>query len=253
MSTKVKYSILLSATILILSFYLYINKTPVTHKNLSAKDASVLAQVSDEKYYKEAQKIIKTLPKNPEITRSATKTLISAYMSAKQKGKDPKKIGELIDKLSDKILKVHTIEITTKDLKVKKNINIEKYKQEMKKALTPIQNIKEYELNTIAKAIVNKDESAYKTLAYDISIYRDVVENLKNVEINKNLLTPQLKLINGYQKIVDSLMLILESKNDIILSYPGIKAFNEADANIYSAFEALKFYIDLKNDTKNNI
>jgi len=252
MSTKVKYSILLSAIILIISFYLYENKITTTHKK-SSPNYQILEQVSDEKYLKEAQQIIKTLPKNSEITRSATKALVSAYISAKQKGKDPKKIGELIDKLSNNILKVHTVEITDKDLVVKKNIDLKKYKKEMRKALMPIYKIKEYELNTIAKAIVNKDESAYKTLAYDISIYKEVVENLKNVEINKNLLVPQLKLINGYQRIIDSLMLILESKNDIILSYPGIKAFNEADTDIYSAFEALKFYIDLKNDTKNNI
>ena len=182
------------------------------------------------------------------ITEKTTRDLLLAYIANKQKGKNTKDIEDLIEKESQKLFKVQYSKYTEQDLKISKDFSLTRYRRQMQNALMPLTKIKEYELDTVALIIDKQDKDAMRRLKEDEELYTESINRLLQIPVNKDLLTPQLALINAYSKFLASLQLIEETKNDIILVYPALKMFLEADSEIYSAFDALKIYVELNQN-----
>ncbi len=181
---------------------------------------------------------------SPKLTERAARNLIYTYIIAKQSGKDTKELQKLIENEVEQVLNVQIRKYKKDDLTIIKSFSKQKYKKDMRKALDPLTQITEYELESIAKYIKDNDPEALKNINNDIKLYTQTIINLLQVPIEEKLAIPHLALINAYSKLLASLQLISESKNDIMLVYPGLKLFLEADAEIYSAFDALKLYVE---------
>jgi len=181
------------------------------------------------------------------MTEEAARALLIAYIDAKQNKKDTAELDSVLAKMSKDFLNLKIQRYIEADINIDKSgaTNTAKYKQSLSRALRPLLKVKEYELETVAKIIKENDEESMKILEEDMLLYRKTIENLLKMKVPKELATPHLALINAYSKFLASLQLIKESKNDIILVYPALKYFLEADAEIYSAFDALQLYVKL--------
>ncbi len=178
------------------------------------------------------------------ITDEAARSLALAYINSKQEGEEAE-INESLQEISDDFLNVKYTMYDSGDIKIDASVTANDYTKNMRRAIRPLLKIKEYELDTVAKAVKDSDETAFATLNDDIALYTTTINNLLAVAVNQDLAVPHLALINAYSKLVASLELILKSKNDIMLAYPGLKLFLEADREIYSAYDALKLYVEL--------
>ncbi len=189
----------------------------------------------------------KNAPKGPKtITEATARSIVLAYITAKQKGESTKEIEKLLQNMSDDILKIDYTRYESDKLHIAKNMSKPKYKRAIAKSIAPLSKIPEYELDTIAKIIKNDDQKARQTLKTDIKLYTKTIENLLNSEVPKNAIVPHLALVNAYSKLVASFQLVDKSKDDIILVYPSLRMFLEADSEIYDAFDALKDYVEIK-------
>ncbi len=178
------------------------------------------------------------------LTERAARDLIYAYISAKQSGKDIKDLEKILENEVGRVLTVNFVKYNKDDLNISEDFNLQNYKKNMQEALLPLTKIKDYELNTIALYIKEDKPESAKTLKEDIELYTQSITDLLQVPVSEDITVPQLALINAYSKLLASLQLIERSKNDIMLVYPGLKLFLEADAEIYSAFDALKLYVE---------
>jgi len=198
-----------------------------------------------------SQKLNLEQPLTDEMARS----LLLAYLTRSQTNpNDPaQNTDKLIQEISEDFLNVKYTTYTKEDLNYSNlPIQASEYTKKMRRALSPLYKIKEYELDTVAKAIKDADKNAFNTLNEDIELYTQTIGNLLKIPVDENLLVPHLALINAYSKLVASLELISGAKNDIMLAYPGLKLFLEADNEIYEAYDALKMYVELKDKKQNN-
>lgn len=212
----------------------------LAEKKLANKDLNSVAQKEDSS----------SVNNEYSITEETGKDLLLAYIAAKESGKSTEDIEPLVEKEMKKLMDVEYRKYEREDLSITKNFKLEDYKKQMRRALTPLTKIKEYELDTVAKIIDQNDEKSMEILREDEALYTETISRLLQVPVNEDLLVPHLSLINAYSKFLASLQLIERSKNDIILVYPALKIFLEADAEIYSAFDALKIYVELNEKNK---
>ncbi len=248
---KILSAFLLSFLIIIFSLYVYFYKKD-NSKLKSSSEVQEKNKIENDLDTK-AKQIEKSLLSDENIfTESTARVMVNAYLVSKKEGKDTQSIEKELNRLAQSVLNTDYNLTSKDDLNIKKNIDLNQYKKEMGKALSKLLQIKEYELDTIAKIVKDKDEQAYLTLAKDIVIYNEVINDLKQIPVNEDLAVPHLQLINSYEKLVTSMELIIKSKNDIILLYPGLKALIEADKGIQAAFEALKWYIEISGHEKLN-
>lgn len=188
-------------------------------------------------------------PANPQdsdkptkITDAAARAIILAYINAKKTGADKKELDKLAKKISSDFLHVSYNRFDKQDIHISKKTGKSDYTKSMRKALTPLTEVPEYELNTIAKIIKDKDSESLIFLKKDIRLYQKTIDNLLQLEVPEKAVVPHLALLNAYNKLLVSFQLINKSKDDIILTYPALRMFLEADAEIQSAFDALNLY-----------
>ncbi len=253
LSPKLRLAILLAIFAILLSLYVSNNiksnenTTPGTAQNNDAiakiEKMPGLLNVPLKKILNNEERVAED-KSDTRLTERAARDLIYTYISAKQNGKNTEELQKLIENEVERVLNVQIRTYKKDDLRLDGSFSIRGYKNDMKKALRPLANIKEYELESIAKYIKDNDSVALENIKKDIEIYTKTIVNLLQVPINEELEVPHLALVNAYSKLLASLQLISESKNDIMLVYPGLKLFLEADAEIYSAFDALKLYVE---------
>ena len=161
-----------------------------------------------------------------------------------------------LEKLLDTLYKRLEIEkrkkvYSAKDLKIipENNFSVSKYKKDLTLALEPLLNIKEYELDSVALFIRNKDEKALEKIKNYINYYKQSILNLLKVPVTEELAPAHLSLINSYSKFVAALELIKKSENDIILAYPGLEEFMKAETEIQSAHDAIDLYLRTYGET----
>ncbi len=181
------------------------------------------------------------------LTKQAAQSLLLAY---EKKGGDQKEFKEVMDHLAESLLDYPINTHNPKELHIAKQINPEEYKLGIRRALEPLTELKEYELDTVVKYINEHKPGDLDTLKKDRALYRSAISRLLKLKTNKELSTPQLKLINAYEKIDSAFLLTIKSKNDIILGYPALKRLLEAEKEVYKAFDELKLYFKLKEIRK---
>ena len=265
MRPRVLAYILFSIILIISSYFfkLYLDNKTVKNRPAEAENKNVILQKKPG-LISLAEKKLENTDLNPaapkegssgvkkeyNITEETGKDLLLAYIAAKESGKSTKDIESLIEKEMKKLMSVEYRKYKREDLRITKNFNLDDYKKQMRRALMPLTKIKEYELDTVAKIIDQNDKKSIEILKEDEALYTETISRLLQIPVNEDLLVPHLSLINAYSKFLASLQLIERSKNDIILVYPALKIFLEADAEIYSAFDALKIYVELNEKDK---
>ncbi len=215
-------------------------------------------EVQDLRTQKEgvAQKQI-TEEESSNLTDNTVRRIFSAYMHAKQSDTyNPASFAQVISKVTgDAFAKSNiTNKYSLNDIRVtveptKKNVMT--YRTTSDKAMTPIIQIKEYELTTYARAVENKDKAEFAKLTEAATAYRTAANNLLVVPVPNDIIDTHLRMVNAYVSFADTLEdmgdTLIDNDSDPVLSFVQIRDFLEREQEIVDVFDTLHIYFSVRH------
>ncbi len=243
---KTKTALVLSALILLVSFVVYyLNpdqklfqvKNTVQPKLIQPKQFSI-QQENETRTEEEKTK-----------TETAAELLLLAYTYKKTNPDDVNNLKNIVDKISKEVYSKPLPKYSREDINVSQTFDLNEYKDAVIKSLQPLKNIDEYELDSVALFIKNKDADAKQRLIEYEGYYIQTINNLLKIPVSEEFAPAHIALVNAYLEFVNAMKLIIDSENDIMLAYPGLDLFFRSEADIKSAHIAIDLYFKSKNNT----
>jgi hypothetical protein len=109
-------------------------------------------------------------------------------------------------------------------------------------ALAPLKQIKEYELQTYARAVDKNDPAEFKKLSDAGAIYASVAQKLMTLTVPKDALEQHADLAESFSYTGAALTAMGKGYDDVIGSYRAVGHFGKAEDRVTLAFDTLKVY-----------
>ena len=251
MNYKIKIATAIAVVIVLLSIvYKYTardssqtqnKKGSVTTSNLETNKTVRNSRLA--KLLQEAQSMdISNEDQKNKLSSEIADELLLIYTSSK-KIKDFNKEKALKDLAEEVLNSTPNNKYNKADLNIKEGVDLMQYNEEIKKALEPLYELNEYELELIAKTYNDFDDKNFKKIKNYHDRYQEAVDNLKEVPVAPEFAQMHLSLLNAYERIRLALLLIYFSKNDTILAYPGLSAYLKAENDLMNVQRFVNNYI----------
>ncbi len=225
--------------------------TSVSEKDTDGDGVDDKAEIEEMK--KERQKgfieaVNGNVPAGTTTTEITADRLVGAYVLQEQanSGEVTQKEKEAIIKSTIKTLSElkytqHTAaEIASQTNSTKQHILT--YRAQVQKALEPLKEIPEYELQTYARAVDKNEPKDFDALNKASKIYVVVAKKLLDVETPTDAVENHVNFINGLMYTSAALEGMSKGYDDIIGSYRALGHFGKAERQLKMAQEALRVY-----------
>ncbi len=243
---KTKTALVLSVLILLVSFVVYYLNPD--QELFQAKNTSQPKLTQPKQFLAQQENDLETKEIKTK-TETTAELLLLAYTYKKANPEDIKNLKNIVDKISKEVYSKPLPRYSKEDINISQTFNLNEYKGAVIKALQPLKNINEYELDSVALFIKNKDANAKQRLIKYEGYYIQTINNLLKIPVSEDFAPAHIALVNAYLEFVNSIKLIIGSENDIMLAYPGLDLFFRSEADIKSAHIAIDLYFKSKNNT----
>lgn len=115
------------------------------------------------------------------------------------------------------------------------------YEQELEAALLPVQRLPEAEITTYGRMVAG-DPSAAGELQQTIDTYDSAIADAKKVVVPKDALVVHVGAINALGYYAATLQAMHDTTDDPVGSLVLLQAYNEAERNMVTSFDALRTY-----------
>jgi hypothetical protein len=118
----------------------------------------------------------------------------------------------------------------------------EKYKNSMRGLLATLGTIKEYELQTYARAVDKNDPNEFKKLIAASGTYSELAKKMSLLVVPKDVAEQHANLTDAFSYTATALGAMGKGYDDVVNSYSALGHFGKAEEHVKLAFEELKIY-----------
>ncbi len=138
---------------------------------------------------------------------------------------------------------------TIADFKTDPDISYERmltYRSDLRTALTPLLNNKSAELDLYGKYIETSDPSYLTRLTAAAKNYKDAAANTAALSIPRDAVNYHKDILNAMEEFGATLEQLVSHANDSLASAALLRAYNQAEEDMYTSFNALSAYYSQK-------